>query len=112
MDSTDTEDGVPLEHGRRVRLRPRGAIPRGDAMAFWSSGRVKDVPLFWPPVAEQPPWVWMPTASPVLSQITGEPELPPVVSAVYCTVVLVLVTSAPVWVCCVWLNWSRGLVTP
>jgi len=55
------------------------------------------------PSVAQPPWVWMPTASPVASQMTGEPELPPVVSVWYCTVVPVFVTKGPTCVCSVWL---------
>ena len=43
----------------------------------------KLVPAFEPPVAVQPPLVWMPTATlPPPSTITGLPELPPSVSAV------------------------------
>ena len=35
------------------------------------------VPLLLLPVAVQPPWVWMATASPVASLRMTEPELPP-----------------------------------
>ena len=46
----------------------------------WSEARFSPVPLL-PAVAEQPACVWMPIATPpLLSRITGEPELPPVVS--------------------------------
>ena len=43
-------------------------------------GFVIAVPLFEPLVEVHPPCVWIPIASPVASLITGEPELPPVVS--------------------------------
>ena len=45
------------------------------------SARVNAVPQLLPlPELVQPPWVCTPTAWPVFSRITGEPELPPVVS--------------------------------
>ena len=44
----------------------------------------------------------MPIATPWFSQITGEPELPPVVSAVYESADVVMEDSAPT---CVWLVW-------
>ena len=44
------------------------------------STRDASVPELPPPVAEQPPCVCTPITSPVFSNRTGEPELPPVVS--------------------------------
>ena len=56
--------------------------PCGLASAACSAVWLLPVPALEPLVEVQPPWVWMPMAWLVPSRITGEPELPPVVSAV------------------------------
>ena len=57
--------------------------PRGLLLAVCNPALVIGVPEFVPPSIRQPPLVWMPSTCPVSSRITGEPELPPVVSTRY-----------------------------
>ena len=73
-------DGRPL--GNEISSAGQSQTPCGLASTFWRPARLAPVPAFEPPFAVQPPCVWMPIAWFVPSRITGEPELPPVVSAV------------------------------
>ncbi len=81
------------------------AYPGGPPIPpYDSAGWTLAVPWFAPePLVLHPAWEWMPTASPVSSQMTGEPELPPVVSVWYWTVVPKKAVNGPTWVCCTWL---------
>ena len=63
-----------------VLLHEAAQTPWGLLIAAWKSARVIWVPQLFPPPLPQPPWVWTPMARPLCSWITGEPELPPVVS--------------------------------
>ena len=56
--------------------------------------------------------MWIPIALPLGSWITGEPELPPVVSVAYCTVLPLNVTHGPTCVSCTWFHWAGELRVP
>ena len=61
------------------------ATPSGLLIAFTRPALPKVVPWFAPPtpppLSKQPAFVWTPIVAPSEVRMTGEPELPPVVSA-------------------------------
>ncbi len=74
--------------------------PCGLAKASSSAGWFRAVPAL--DVAGDslhPPCVWIAIARPVVRSITGEPELPPVVSTTYRTVLPATCQYGPSWNC-------------
>ena len=91
--------GVRLPGSSPITERPEAQTPWGAARTACRPLLLVPVPWF-PELVLQPPWVWMPTAKPVCSQITGEPEFPPVVSVWYSISEPPAERRGPKWVCC------------